>query len=113
MAGEKLYTVIRQENSSEYVLSEQTGRTRISTVYVETHVPNRRMLKRMLETAIGRDRTLAQFANDCSDPSKCPMNTTKITVPTLKRILSENDVVRPLKPEVIQALLNNTDDETQ
>lgn len=110
MAGEKLYTVIRNEDSSEYVLFEQTGRTRISTVYVETHVPNRRMLKRMLESAIGRSRTLTQFANDCSDPSKCPMNTAKITVPTLKRILSENEIVRPLKAEVIQALLNNTDD---
>lgn len=110
MAGDKLYAVFRNEFSSEYILFEKIGKNKISTVYVETHVPNRKMLKRMLEAAVGRDRTLAQFADDCSDSSKCYMNKKKITVPTLKRILSENDIVRPLKPEVIQALLNNTKD---
>lgn len=108
----RLYEVKKKGPSEEcdsdhYELKETIDGATITTLYVETHAPNRRMLKRMLESAVGLGRTLAQFAKDCSDPSKCSLNTKTINLPTLKRILSENDVVRPLKDDVIQALLNN------
>ena len=96
-------------DSDHYELKETIDGATITTLYVETHAPNRKMLKWMLRSAVGLSRTLPQFAKDCSDPFKCRLNTKTINLPTLKRILSENDVVRPLKDDVIQALLNNAD----
>lgn len=109
-----LYTVEKGATNSDYILYEKyidrKKPTEIKTFYHETHAPNRAKLKEILEAAKGRDRSVSQFAKDCSDRNKCPNNTKKINTPTLSRILTENEVVRPLKHEVIQAILNNSAD---
>ena len=109
-----LYTVEKGATNSDYILYEKyidrKKPTEIKTFYHETHAPNRAKLKEILEAAKGRDRSVSQFAKDCSDRNKCPNNTKKINTPTLSSILTENEVVRPLKHEVIQAILNNSAD---
>ena len=53
-------------DSDHYELKETIDGATITTLYVETHAPNRKMLKWMLESAVGLSRTLPQFAKDCS-----------------------------------------------
>ena len=106
MAGQTEYRVYK-----DYWLGEFDGSGRsVKSLYVETHIPDKNMLQKLLKAAIGRKRTLDQFVTDCNDPKKCRMNTEPISVNMVKRILSDNEIVRPLKPEVIQAMLNNADD---
>ena len=105
-----IYTFIKNGDKAEYILTEERDGKKFSTCYVEMRTPNRSKLKMLLEAAKGPARTFSQFARDCSDKNICPANTKKINTPTFARIMSENDVVRPLKAEVIQAILNNAAD---
>ncbi|WP_034450693.1 hypothetical protein [Butyrivibrio sp. AE2032] len=106
----KIYTFEKNDERAGYVLTVEKNGVRYETVYVEMRAPNKNVLKRMVEAAKGPARTLTQFAKDCSDISKCSQNTKKINTPAFARVLAGNDVVRPLKEEIIQALLNNAAD---
>ena len=105
-----IYKVERDLDTLEYIVTAARGNDRTITRYVETLGPDKKLLKEMLEHARGDHRTMAQFADNCSDPEVCIMNVKKINPPTFSRIMQENDVKRPMKAELMQALLNNAAD---
>lgn len=110
MNSECIYIVERDPNSLKYKVTEKHGREKKETVYAEAFSPDRKQLKELLVHARGSDRTMAEFAEQCSDPSFCKMNVKKISPPIFSRIMQENNIKRPLKAEIIQALLNNAAD---
>ncbi len=105
---EKIYSV--KKEAHEYILTVGSGKDKVETVFVEAYTPDKKRLKELLEHARGGERTMAQFAEDCSNKKLCGKNTKKINPPILSRIMKENDIKRPLKAEIIQALLNNAAD---
>ncbi len=110
MNNECIYIVERDPVSLKYKVTEKSGREKKVTVYVEAFSPDRKQLKEMLEHARGAERTMAEFAEACSDITRCKMNVKKISPPIFSRIMQENNIKRPLKAEIIQALLNNAAD---
>ena len=110
MSSECIYIVERDPVSLKYTVTEKIGREKKVTVYVEAFSPDRKQLKEMLEHARGSERTMAEFAEACSDINICKMNVKKISPPIFSRIMQENNIKRPLKAEIIQALLNNAAD---
>ena len=107
-----IYTVKKDLNTHEYILTVSNGKDKVQTIFVEAYTPDKTKLKELLVFARGNKRTMAQFAKDCSDKNKCRENKTQINPPVLSRIMQENDIKRPLKAGLIQAMLNNADDKT-
>lgn len=113
MTDRLIYKVERDPDTLEYIITEINGENESVTKYKERYSPNRKQLREMLESAKGDDRSMARFAAVCSDKKYCPMNNKRITPPVLSRIMQENEIKRPLKPELIQALLNNASDRSK
>ena len=113
MTEKLIYKVERDPDTLEYVITEIKGKTESVTRYKARFSPNRKQLREMLESAKGDDRSMARFAAICSDKKYCAMNSKRITPPVLSRIMQENEIKRPLKPEIIQALLNNACDRSK
>ena len=110
MADKLIYKVEKDPDTREYLITEINGENESVTKYRERFSPNRKQLKEMLGYSKGDDRSMARFAAVCSDKKYCRMNRKRITPPVLSRIMQENEIKRPLKPEIIQALLNNAHD---
>ena len=110
MNKDTIYIVERDPETLKYKVTEKRGRKTETSFYKEAYSPDRKQLKEMLEHARGSGRTMAEFAEQCSDINVCRMNVKKITPPIFSRIMQENDIKRPLKAEIIQALLNNAAD---
>lgn len=110
MGSKKEYTVIKDEKTSEYILIEDYYGHRVETRYVQVRSPYSPELWQLLWDAMGTSSDIVEFAWVCSDKKACPKNTHKISPYVFKKIHDREDIIRPLKPEVIQALLNNTRD---
>ena len=108
----KEYTFVKDPKSSDYILTEEYNGVRIRTRYVELRAPDPQVLRNLIEYAIGYpfDININEFARTCSDKKACSKNKHPISPYIFRKILSGKDIIRPLKPEVIQAVLNNTKD---
>lgn len=104
------YEVERDPETLKYKITKWNGTVGTVKTYVEKRSPNKADLKEMLEHAKGPDRTMAEFAEDCSDKSVCELNAKVIAPPVFSRIVKGVGLKRPLKPAIVQAILNNAAD---
>ena len=105
MSKEYKYFVERDPKTLTYTVTRKQGRTTVDTVrYIESKSPDKARIKELLIHAKGSDRTMEQFAADCSDKDMV------INPPTFSRIMSGTGLKRPLKAKIIQAILNNAAD---
>lgn len=109
MKNDILYKVEKETGSLKYTVTKINGKTETIAVYELGRSINRKKLKQLLELAKGKNRTMAQFAEACSNKKNCPLNEKRITTPVLSRIMQEKASKGPLKAELIQAILNNAD----
>ena len=112
---DKEYTFIKDPKSSDYILTEEYNGVRIKTRYVELRAPDKIDLYNLLRRAMGypSGMTVNEFARICSDKKACSKNNYPVSPYILRKILSCKGIIRPLKPEVIQAILNNSRDKVE
>lgn len=111
----KEYTFIKDPKSSDYILTEEYNGVRIKTRYVELYAPDKIDLYNLLRYAMGDHSSMNvnEFARICSDKKACSKNKYFISPYIFRKILSRKGIIRPLKPEVIQAILNNAEDKVE
>ena len=110
MNKDYIYQVERDPETLKYKITKWHGTVGEVTTYVEKRSPNKADLKEMLEHAKGPDRTMAEFAADCSNKNICELNDKVIAPPVFSRIIKGVGLKRPLKPALVQAILNNAAD---